>query len=636
MERVMTPHTTEDEVLRAALAVANIPTLLLVLRDLTGDPGWLRRYVPSRTVAMNDNDTGGFDAEQQEEIREAVRQVMAEIRAGERSVSPGLQGAELIEAVSWSLGEPVPEEYAVSMAEEARFAPHPVFDGPPLGRELRALVIGAGVSGICVGVALKRLGVDFTIVERHTAVGGTWLANDYPGAGVDTPSHLYSFSFAPRPAWTRYYPRQAEILDYLQQVAADEGLTSHILFEQEVESAQWRDDSSTWLVRVRSGEEVTEHVVDVLVSSVGQLTTPMVPDIPGLADFAGPVFHTAEWDHSVSVTGKRVGVVGAGASAMQVVPTIAPEAAETLVFQRSPQWVAPNANYLRDVDPRVQHVMRTVPHYREWYRLRLLWQFQDKLQPTLQKDPTWPHPERSLNPVNEKHRIFLTGYLREQLADREDLIEKVLPDYPPYGKRMLLDYDWFTTLKRPDVTLVTSGVKAVEGSTVVTDDGRYDVDVLVLATGFTARRMLYPLDLRGRSGVPLRDQWGDDDAWAYVGVTVPDFPNLFLMYGPNTNLGHGGSTMFSAECQAAHLAAVLREMVARGSSAAEVRADATEDYVARVDAAHQQMVWTHPGMGIWYRNAAGRVVTNSPWRLIDYWRMTRELDPGAYDWTPAQ
>ncbi|MDN5930134.1 MAG: hypothetical protein L0I24_03580 [Pseudonocardia sp.] len=169
----------------------------------------------------------------------------------------------------------------------------------------------------------------------------------------------------------------------------------------------------------------------------------------------------------------------------------------------------------------------------------------------------------------------------------------------------------------------------------MTDDGRYDVDVLVLATGFTARRMLHPLDIQGCSGIPLREQWGDDDAWAYLGITVPDFPNLFLMYGPNTNLGHGGSTIFSAECQATHIVGVLRAMVERGSDIVEVRQAASDEYLARVDEAHGNMVWTHPGMGIWYRNAAGRIVTNSPWRLIDYWAMTREVDPAAYDWRTA-
>ncbi|GAA4551009.1 NAD(P)/FAD-dependent oxidoreductase [Pseudonocardia xishanensis] len=633
----MTDDADDDgQALRAALAVANLPTLLLVLRDLTGDASWLVDHAPSRTIAMNDNDEGGFDAAEQQAIRDAAFTVLREIRNGTRKPAPTPADTDLVDALSRSLGEPVPAEYAVSMAEDAGFAPHPAFDGPELERDLRVLVIGAGVSGLCIGAALRSLGADFTIVERHDDVGGTWLANDYPGAGVDTPSHLYSFSFAPRGEWSRYYPRQDEILGYLRDVAKDQELLPHIRFGREVVSAEWREASADWLVRIADGTgAVSEEVADAVVSSVGQLTTPMVPDIPGLADFAGPVFHTAEWDHSVLLAGKRVGVVGAGASAMQVVPSIAEEAGETLVFQRSPQWVSPNANYLREIDPRIRYLMQHVPHYREWYRLRLLWQFQDKLHPTLQRDPDWPHPERSLNAVNDKHRAFFTEYIKEQLAGHEDLIEKVLPDYPPYGKRMLLDYDWYRTLKRPDVTLITSGVKAVEGSTIVTDDGRYDVDVLILATGFTARRMLHPLDLRGRSGVPLSEQWGDDDAWAYLGVTVPDFPNLFLMYGPNTNLGHGGSTMFSAECQATHVVGVLRELAARGARAAEVTDEASADYVARVDEAHGKMVWTHPGMGIWYRNAAGRVVTNSPWRLVDYWAMTREVDPAAYRWTGA-
>jgi 4-hydroxyacetophenone monooxygenase len=262
--------------------------------------------------------------------------------------------------------------------------------------------------------------------------------------------------------------------------------------------------------------------------------------------------------------------------------------------------------------------------------------FQVKLHPTLLRDREWPHQERSINAVNDRHREFFTDYLHSQLAGRPDLVAKTLPDYPPYGKRMLLDSGWFAALRRDDVELVTSGVAELDGAVVVTEDGGWhDVDVLVLATGFSARRMLHPMDVRGRSGTPLRRQWGADDAWAHLGITVPDFPNMFLLYGPNTNLGHGGSTMFHAECQMTYISGLLRAMVRRGAAAVEVRREVCDAYVARVDAAHEGMIWTHPGMRNWYRNAAGRVVTNTPWRLIDYWAMTREPDLEDYLFTEA-
>ncbi|MGD9990195.1 flavin-containing monooxygenase [Pseudonocardia sp.] len=630
--------TADDAVLRDALVAGNIPTLLLVLRTLTGDPRWFSPpYRPSRTIAMNDNDTGGLPEEIQAEIRDTVLDLLRGLRDGTGTLTPPPLDDELITMLSESLGEQVPPEYAESMAADAGFVPSDVFDGPPLGADLSVVIIGAGISGICAGTALRRLGVDVTILERNDDVGGTWLDNDYPGAGVDTPSHLYAFSFAPWASWTRYYAKQPEILDYLRRVADQEGLRSVIRFGTEVLGATWDAAASVWRVRVLSGGVESELVSDVLVSSVGQLNRPVVPALPGLDTFPGPAFHTAEWDHSVDLAGKRVGVVGTGASAMQVVPTIAEQAGSVVIFQRSPQWVAPNGNYLREVDPRTRLLFEQVPYYRPWYRLRLMWMFQDKLHPTLQRDPAWSHQDRSINATNDKHREFFTRYLREQLGDREDLVAKSLPDYPPYGKRMLLDCDWFSTLRRDDVSLVTSGVAAIDGSTVVTDDGgRHDVDVLVFATGFSARTMLHPLDIRGRSGASLRERWGDDDAWAHLGIEVPDFPNLFLMYGPNTNLGHGGSTMFHAECQVHYIVELLRAMVAADVAAVEVREQVCDDYVARVDAAHENMIWTHPGMSTWYRNANGRVVTNSPWKLLDYWTMTRRPSLDEHLVTPVR
>jgi 4-hydroxyacetophenone monooxygenase len=625
----MIPTATDDE-LRAALGSANIPTLLLVLVHLTGDERWLAGpYRPTRTVALDDNDTGGLPARRRAEIRDAALGVLRELREGTRTVPAPPPDDRIVELLGASLGEPVPAEYAEAMAEDGGFRePAWLRTRPAGGDHPRVLVIGAGISGVCIGIALQRLGLPFTMVERNDAVGGTWLENTYPGAGVDTPSHLYSFSFAPRPGWSRYYPKQPEILDYVQGVARHAGLLARIRFGTAVVAAVWDDASRTWTVRTRDRDGVEDsHVADVVISSVGLFNRPARPDLPGLDTFSGPSFHTARWDHSVDLTGRRVGVIGTGASAMQVVPAIADTAAEVVVFQRSPQWVAPNANYLRDVHAHTRLLMEQVPGYRSWYRLRLMWTHQDKLHPTLRKDPDWPHPERSLNAVNDRHRRFLTAHVESRIAGAEDLRDAVLPDYPPYGKRILLDNDWFTTIRRDDVSLIPSGVAGVDRTAVRSaDGGRHEVDVLVLATGFSPRRMLFPMDVRGRSGVSLREQWGDDDARAYLGITVPDFPNLFLLYGPNTNLGHGGSAIFHAECQAGYITGLLGRMAADGIAALEVRPEVCDAYNARVDAAHESMIWTHPGMTTYYRNAAGRVVTTTPWRLIDYWAMTRTPD----------
>lgn len=634
-----TPTASDDE-LCAALTAANIPTLLLVVAHLSGDDRWLADpYRPTRTIALNDNDTGGLPERRQDEVRAAAFELLGELRDGRRTIPAAPAGERLTDMLSVSLGEEVPGEYAEAMAEDGGFREPAWLRTPPIdGDYPRVLVIGAGISGLCIGIALQHLGLPFTIIERNDAVGGVWWENEYPGAGVDTPSHLYSYSFAPHSAWNRYYPKQPEILEYLQGVARDAGLLASIQFGTEVVSSHWDSASNSWHVLTRTGDGIARrHFADIVVSAVGLFNQPVIPSIPGLEGFAGPAFHTAQWDHSVDLTGKRVGVIGAGATAMQVVPTIADQAAEVTVFQRSPQWVAPNPNYLREVSDHTQLLMAQVPGYRTWYRLRLMWMVQDKLHPTLRKDPDWPYPERSLNAANDKHRKFFTEYLDAQIEGAEHLREMILPDYPPYGKRILMDNDWFATLRRDDVEVVPSGVDRIADNAVVTTDGQErELDVLVFATGFSTRRMLYPLDIRGRSGQSLRDQWGDDDAWAYLGIAVPNFPNFFLMYGPNTNLGHGGSIVMNAECQTNYLVGILRQVAERGIAALEARQDVCDEYNARVDAAHEQMIWTHPGMTTYYRNAAGRVVTTTPWRVIDYWHMTREPDLDAYHVTDAR
>ncbi|MBC3192979.1 NAD(P)/FAD-dependent oxidoreductase [Pseudonocardia sp. C8] len=635
--------SAQDGELRAALEDANIPTLLLVLAHLTGDRSWLDGpYRPSRTVATNDNDSAGLPEERRREVRERAFDVLTAVRDGalEPGAPPGQD--EIVDWLSLSLGETVPPEYGPALAEEGGFVDRSASwpgDEPPARREdLHVVVIGAGEGGVCAAAALKALGIPFTVIERHDRVGGVWLENSYPGAGVDTPSHLYSYSWAQQYGWSRYFAKQPEILEYLRRCARDRGLLEHIRFRTEVTAAVWDDEARNWRVTVRpaaegdgpaddphAGEEIR---ADVVISAVGQLNRPARPDIPGLADFPGPVFHSARWDHEVDLTGKRVAVLGTGASAMQIVPAIAGTPAHTTIFQRSAQWAVPNDNYLRELSPATQLLMDQVPWYAAWYRLRLLWMYQDKLHPTLQIDPDWPHPDRAVNRTNDKHRAFLVKHLMSEIVGHEDeLLDKVLPTYPPYGKRILIDNRWFETLRRDDVSLETAGVQEIEGNTLVLADGsRHEADVLVLATGFQSRRMLYPMDVRGRSGRSLREIWGDDDAYAHLGISVPDFPNFFLLYGPNTNLGHGGSVIFHTECQVGYITRLLVRMIESGLDSVEVRADVCTAYNERVDEAHSRMIWTHPGMSTWYRNAAGRVVTNTPWRLIDYWYMTREPD----------
>ncbi len=524
------------------------------------------------------------------------------------------------------MAEEIPPEYERVMREEMGLVvPEP--PQPLHTSDFRVAIIGAGISGIIAAVRLRELGVPFVILERNQEVGGVWLTNTYPGAGVDTPSYLYSFSFFPR-HWSTHFGKRDEMVAYLAEAVDHFDLRRHIIFGTEVDSAVYDEATQTWTVSSRDSDGSPRAVsANVVIGAVGLFNKPKIPDIAGMDRFAGPMFHTAHWPEDVDVAGKRVAVIGTGASAMQVVPAIADKVAQVTVFQRSPQWVAPCAEYFAPVPGDAHFLMDHVPFYLAWYRFRLAWVFNDRIHPSLQIDPQWGDPARSLNAVNDAHRRYFTRYIVSQLEGRPDLIEKCVPDYPPFGKRMLLDNGWFAALKRDNVRLVTEGVDSITERGVLSSGGdEVEADVVVFSTGFETTRYLQPIEFVGRGGKRLRDIWGDDDATAYLGITVPGFPNLFLMYGPNTNSGAGGSYFFIGESQGRYIVDVITKMVRSGIGAVECRTEAHDGWVAQVDEAHSTMVWSHPGMTTYYRNGRGRVVNNSPYRVVDYWLMTHSAD----------
>jgi 4-hydroxyacetophenone monooxygenase len=302
------------------------------------------------------------------------------------------------------------------------------------------------------------------------------------------------------------------------------------------------------------------------------------------------------------------------------------------IFQRSPHWVVPNPNYHEGVSEGKKWALANIPFYLRWYRFQLFWGFADGLHEALTVDPGWPHPKRSLNALNEKHRRFMERHMRSELADRPDLLEKVIPDYPAYGKRILIDNYWFRMLKRQNVDLVTGPIDAIVPEGVRTRDGRvWQADALVFATGFKVSKMLHPMTIVGKDGRELHDLWGADDAKAYLGLTVPGFPNFFMLTGPNTGLAHGGNQIFMTECGVRHMMLALRELLEGGHRSIECKPEVYENYNREVDAMHARMVWTHKGMTNWYRNPQGRVFAITPWRLVEYWKMTSWFDVEEYE-----
>ena len=627
------PFTTPDEQIATALLDVSIPTLMLSLVHMSGDPSLIRGELKPAGLFLNE--VQGFMSEQD---KAAARKTALEVIADYRDrgcPEPEPIGPELLqEMMQWLVCEPVPPEYVPMLLEEMELD----------GRDARAVrgtcaddlpvvVIGCGESGLLAGIRLKAAGIPFTIVEKNAGVGGTWWQNTYPGARVDVGNHFYCYSFEPTDRWTHFFAEQPELQAYFQGVMDKYDIGRHVRWETEVTHATWDDADAVWSIRARDRDGATTTLTArAVISAVGQLNRPHVPAIDGQHDFAGPWFHSAKWDHSVDLRGKRVAMIGAGASGFQIAPAIAAEVASLTVFQRTAQWMFPNPNYHQRVGPGVQWALRHLPFYGRWYRFLLFWPGCDKGLAAARVDPDYPDQQRAVSEINEVTRIMFTEWIASQVDGDADLLAKVLPDYPATGKRTLQDNgSWLKTLTRDNVELVRMGIDHIESDAVVAnDDTRYPADIIVYATGFHANKMLWPMAIAGHDGRILSEIWGERPS-AYLGITVPGFPNFFCMYGPGTNLAHGGSLIFHSECQMRYITACLELLIAGKHRSMEPTEDKAADWHHRSQAEMAKMVWSQPSIKhSFYKNRFGEVYGLSPWRLVDYWTWTREPDPGDF------
>jgi 4-hydroxyacetophenone monooxygenase len=623
--------------LRAALEEADAATLMLVLVTLSGDPSWLERARPYITGPTSYHET--MPAEMRAEIRTALVDVLLDFAANPRPLPPIPGGQLLVDMLNTAAGTTVGEDYVAMMREDlqpAEIDPRGmVWRHKPDKKVLDAfhvVVIGAGVSGMCAAIRLQQAGIPFTIIEKNETVSGTWYENSYPGCGVDTPNHFYSYSFEPNHDWSHFFAKRDELWQYFEGVADKHDLRRRTHFGVEVTSCTWDEAAQTWTIEARRQDgSLYELKANAVMSAAGILNRPKLPDIPGRDSFAGPTVHTGKWDPAFDWKGKRIAMIGTGASGHQVGPTIAPDVKQLMIFQRSPHWVVPNPNYFAEVADGKKWVLANVPYYLRWYRFQLFWAFADGLHPALKIDPEWHDAERSINEQNNRQRIFMERHMKRELGEDSPLLAKVVPDYPPYGKRILIDNHWFKMLQQPNVDLVTDQIERIVPEGIVTRDGQmWPADAIIYATGFQASKMLAPMRITGVGGVEIHDVWKPDDATAYLGTTIPGFPNFFTLLGPNTGLAHGGNVIFMSECQVRYVMMALREVIEGGHHSLDVKPAVHDAYVEEVDTLHNGMVWSHKGLTNWYRNPAGRVFAVLPYRLVDYWQMTSKFTPEEY------
>ncbi|MDZ4381363.1 MAG: NAD(P)/FAD-dependent oxidoreductase [Parvibaculum sp.] len=484
-------------------------------------------------------------------------------------------------------------------------------------RALNVAILGAGAAGLCMAIKLRNAGVEtFTIFEKAASVGGTWRDNTYPGSGCDVPSMLYSYSFEPKPDWSRKFAPQPEIVEYFETVARKYRLLPHIRFNTEIVEARFDEAEGLWHIRSAAGEAFTANV---LISGVGQLNRPAYPRIDGLDDFKGAAFHSARWDHGVDLEGKRIGVIGNGASAIQFVPEIAPKAGKLTIFQRTPNWCVPKPD--RPFTEFEKKLYRAVPALA---RLQRWW--------------TWTMLERNYLAFVQGSffgKLFERAALKEMEAHIEDpeLRKKLTPDYPAGCKRILLTNDWYPALARDNVEVETSHIARIAADAIVTEDGvSHPVDVIIHATGFESTDFLAPMKIAGRGNADLNGVWSRG-AEAHRGVAVAGFPNFFMLYGPNTNLGHN-SIIFMIECQANYIAQCVAALRNSKLRYLDVRKETMESFNRELQRDMQKTVWA-AGCSSWYKTADGKITNNWSSFTARYWWQMRHPDFGEYSFVAA-
>jgi cation diffusion facilitator CzcD-associated flavoprotein CzcO len=481
-----------------------------------------------------------------------------------------------------------------------------------MNKDISIAIIGSGFGGIGAAIKLKKAGFhNIVIYEKAGSIGGTWRDNTYPGAACDVMSHLYSFSFARNPNWSRTYSPQSEILDYLVETARGFKVDQYVKTNCEIDLVEFDEDTFRWQL---TDTAKNKYFADVVISALGQLNKPNVPDFEGLDNFKGQWFHSARWNHDVEIAGKTVCVIGNAASAVQLIPKVAKVAKKLYVFQRTPNWIVPKVD--REFSSKEKWAFQHIPGWERLYRTYLYWWHEVKFGAFLNGSPLSKQAEK-----------LARSYLNKKVKDVK-LREKLTPDYPLGCKRILLTNDYYDTIQKENVELVTSQIDHIEPSGIVCKDLRkIDCDVIIFATGFKATEFLTPMEVIGQKGLNINKVW-NEGAEAYLGITMPGFPNFFMIYGPNTNLAHN-SIIFMIECQISYIISILNRAIKLGAKALEPKEERYQRYNERIQRLMQKTVWV-AGCPSWYKNESGKVTNNWPRSTVSYFISTHLPDWSAY------
>ncbi len=608
--------------IRRAVEASDLAALRVALYQATGDSE-LAAFGP---VAQ-------LDEAEQGRLADRVAYLLAQgVDDLERRVP---DDAELRELMDLVLGVPTRDAHFEVRKKFLAFTPYPFLHERPKGAKpvpegFEVAIVGAGPAGISMAVQLGRLGIPYVLYDRRSEIGGTWSIHKYPDIRVDTLSLTYEFSFDDEYPWKEYFARGEDVRSYLEFIVDKYGVREHIRLDHDLEDARFDEDTIDLASDVPGSDgERVERDANVVVSAAGVFAKRKLPDIPGISDFEGTILHPTQWTPDIDVRGKRVAVFGNGSTGVQLLAPVAEEAAHVTVFQRTPQWIAPRPNYGREVEPEVRWLLDHVPGYWNWCRytsiIGLMTWHEDFLIP----DPEWEKQGGHITRKSEELRGFMIGYIKEQIGDRPDLLEKLVPDYAPMVRRPVVDNRWYASLTRDDVDLVTSGVERITRSGIETTDGKHhEVDLIICATGFEVDQFLWPAQYQGQGGRNLRDYWGDRSPRAYLSMMVPHFPNFFMLYGPNSQPVSGGISLPSwFQIWGAYIAQCLDTMFEEGHAHVAVKEDAFEAHNAELDAVGSELAFVKDTRSVernYYVDKDGRLLVNTPYETAELYAMMKE------------
>jgi len=618
-----------EETLVGYVLQSDIPSLIAAIAAETGDLTLLDpKFQPHvNKIGIGFAPQGGLDQNKQTEVARILASRIRDLAVYD--AEPPAE--ETLEQIIHFLTGMRDGDYLDLLKKEMGIEDDTTSFMAPIKPGFKVAVVGAGVGGIAITKLLLEAGIECKVFERNPAVGGVWWENKYPGCRLDTFNFAYSFSFAQRQVWPDYYSKRSDVYEYVEEVAEKVGLVSVAQFNTEVLRATYDPTRCIWTLESRKQDfEVVFEEFNCVITATGALNRPKYPDIPGVAEFAGQSCHTARWTEDMSLNGKRVAVIGTGASAYQVVPAIRDQVSELFIFQRSAPWMLPSPDYCNPISQGLRWLLENIPSYHSWYRFWQFWLSTEGRFAEVQRDPSW-ELEHSASAANERLRKGLVEYLSSQYPHDPELQRSATPTYPPNAKRMLRDNGmWAATLQSPNTRLVTDAIERIDTDGIYISSGVHiEVDAIVYATGFKVSEILAPIEFAGLEGQKLHEFW-DGDPRSLDTVTVPGFPNLFMVGGPNTGLAAVGSQVFMLERSAEYVMNCLEYMFANGIDAISPHLVPFQEFNSKLDANNELRVWGTPGVDTWYKNGHGRVSQLWPNRLLDYWQLTRGPNPQDY------